>query len=104
MEQVKMENPEIAMAFFMGKPKNVIQKGITTPPPPIPAMVESAMTTGSTINPANSELNIGKIYLCLQVFLVPQSSKGYVEQSVSTSQYSLLLKNWKAWSRKDTSV
>lgn len=64
-EQVKIENPERAIAFFILNPKKVMQNGITTPPPPTPAIVLKAITTGSTISPANSDGNIGKIPLCL---------------------------------------
>ncbi len=65
MEQAKIEKPEREIDFFIENPKNVMQKGMTTPPPPIPAIVLRAMITGRIIRPENSEGNMGKIALCL---------------------------------------
>ena len=62
-EQVRIENPDNAIDFFIEKPKNVIQNGITTPPPPIPAIVLRAIIIGKIINPANSDPHIGKMCL-----------------------------------------
>ena len=39
-----IEKLERAIACFVVNPKNVIQRGVTTPPPPIPPMVESAIS------------------------------------------------------------
>lgn len=65
IEQVKIEKPESDIDYFMVKAKKVIQKGITTPPPPTPAIVLRAMIIGRTIIPANSIPKIGNIFLCL---------------------------------------
>ena len=54
IEHNSIEKPDIAIAFFILKVKNVIQKGITTPPPPTPAIVLSAITKERTIVPINS--------------------------------------------------
>ena len=56
IELVKMVNPESAIAPFVGNPKNVMQNGITMPPPPIPATVEMEVMMIRRINPINSEL------------------------------------------------
>ena len=66
-EHMKIENPEIAMAPFIEKPKKVMQRGMTTPPPPMPAIVLKAMIIGKMINPANSEPKIGKMLLWTQM-------------------------------------
>ena len=55
IEQVNIENPEMDMAFLVLNTKKVIQKGITTPPPPMPAIVHKAINIGSTMIPANSK-------------------------------------------------
>ena len=67
MEHARIENPDREIDFFIEKLKNVIQKGITTPPPPTPAIVLKAMISGRMISPANSGGKIGKIALCLQL-------------------------------------
>jgi hypothetical protein len=64
IEQAKMEKPDRDMDFFIENPKKVMQKGITTPPPPMPAIVLRAMITGRIIKPENSEGKIGKMALC----------------------------------------
>lgn len=64
-EQVKIENPDKDIDYFMVNAKNVIQKGITTPPPPIPAIVLRAIIIGRIMIPANSIPKIGNIFLCL---------------------------------------
>ena len=63
IEQVSIENPLKEIAFFIEKLKNVIQNGMTIPPPPTPAIVLSAITAGRTIRPANSGGNIGNMAL-----------------------------------------
>lgn len=64
IEHANIEKPESDIDFFMVNPKKVMHNGITTPPPPIPAIVLKAMITGRIIKPENSEGNIGKIALC----------------------------------------
>lgn len=54
MEQVRIENPLIDIALFVEKTKKVMHIGVTRPPPPIPAMVDRAIKTESTIKPPNS--------------------------------------------------
>ena len=54
MEQTRIEKPEMEIACLVEKVKNVIQKGVTTPPPPIPAIVDKAINTDSIISPPNS--------------------------------------------------
>ena len=66
-EQVKIENPEIGIAYLVDKLKNVIHKGITTPPPPIPAIVHRAIITDNTIRPIISCNVIGKTPLRSQI-------------------------------------
>jgi hypothetical protein len=51
---VNIENPEMAIACLVVKTKNVMHIGVTTPPPPIPPMVDKAMSTDRTIRPRNS--------------------------------------------------
>ena len=66
-EQMKIEKPEMAMASLVVKLKNIIVKGTTAPPPPIPPMVERVMSTTKTRSPRNSSPVIGKMSLCKQV-------------------------------------
>lgn len=67
MELVKIEKPERVIAFFVSKTKNIIQKGITTPPPPIPAIVHKAMRIGNNTIPINSFGKTGNISLCSHI-------------------------------------
>ena len=59
-----MVKPESAMALFVEKPRKVIQKGITRPPPPMPQTVEIELMMISRVNPMNSIPMIGNTFLC----------------------------------------
>jgi hypothetical protein len=56
--------PERAMADLVEKPRKVIQKGITRPPPPIPQTVEMELIPIRRVKPMNSMPRIGKTSLC----------------------------------------
>lgn len=62
-EHENIVNPESAMADFVENPKNVIQKGITRPPPPMPPTVEIEVIVISKVRPRNSIPKIGKTSL-----------------------------------------
>ena len=66
-EHRKIEKPEIAMASFVVKLKNIIVKGTTAPPPPIPPIVERVMSNAKTRSPRNSRPVIGNVSLWIQV-------------------------------------
>jgi hypothetical protein len=63
-EQMKMLIPDIAIASLVEKLKNIIVKGTTAPPPPIPPMVDSVIKITITKSPKNSRPIIGKMSLC----------------------------------------
>ena len=63
MLQDKMVKPERAIAFFVEKPKKVMQKGITRPPPPMPPTVEIEVIKMRRVRPMNSTPRIGKTSL-----------------------------------------
>ena len=60
----RIEKLESASACLVEKPKKVMQKGMTRPPPPIPPTVEIDEIVISRVRPINSEPNIGKTSLC----------------------------------------
>ena len=62
--QEKMVKPERAMALLVEKPRKVIQKGITRPPPPMPQTVEIELIMMSRVKPMNSIPKIGNTSLC----------------------------------------
>lgn len=62
-----MQKDDIALAFFVLKENRAIDKGITRPPPPIPAKVLTAMKTGRIRIPINSVNSMGKSPLCSQI-------------------------------------
>ena len=64
--QEKIVNPDRAMAYLVEKPRKVIQKGITRPPPPIPQTVEMELIPMRSVKPINSIPRIGKTSLCWQ--------------------------------------
>ena len=64
IELVKIVNPDSAIAPLVKNPKNVMQNGITMPPPPIPATVDTDMIIINRISPRNSIPKIGKTSLC----------------------------------------
>lgn len=64
MLQERIEKLERARACLVEKPKKVMQKGMTRPPPPIPPTVEIDEIVISRVRPINSEPNIGKTSLC----------------------------------------
>lgn len=55
IELVNMVKPDNAIAPLVGNPKKVMQKGITIPPPPMPATVEIEVIRISRRRPTNSE-------------------------------------------------
>jgi hypothetical protein len=61
-----MEKPEIAMAYLVVNSKNIIVKGTTAPPPPIPPIVERVIKKINTIRPRNSLPKIGNMPLWTQ--------------------------------------
>ena len=63
MEQIRIENVDIAIASFVSNPKNCIVNGTTTPPPPMPETVLMAITIGIIKSPMNSDYSIGNIFL-----------------------------------------
>ena len=67
-EHDNIENPDRVTAFLVSKTKNVMQKGITIPPPPIPAIVHSDIRNGKSNTPTNSRGNTGNIPLCSHSF------------------------------------
>ena len=67
IDPTKMENPEIAMAPFVEKPKNVMHIGVMTPPPPIPATVAKAIKTPITSIPIVSLGSAGNTFFCTQL-------------------------------------
>ena len=62
-----MVNPESAIAALVENPKKVMQKGMTSPPPPIPPTVEIDVTIIKRVSPMNSRPNIGNTSLWEQV-------------------------------------
>ena len=62
--QENMVKPERAMALLVEKPRKVMQKGITSPPPPMPQTVEIELIMMSRVKPMNSIPKIGKTSLC----------------------------------------
>jgi hypothetical protein len=54
IELVKIENPEIEIACLVENSKKVMHIGVTTPPPPIPPIVERAIRNDRTKSPKNS--------------------------------------------------
>lgn len=48
---VKIENPDIVIAFLVEKIKKDIHIGVTMPPPPIPAAVDRAIRNDKTSKP-----------------------------------------------------
>jgi hypothetical protein len=58
-----IENPDRAIASFVLNPKKTMQKGTTTPPPPIPPIFDSVRMIMSRMSPMNSKPRIGKIDL-----------------------------------------
>ena len=62
--QEKMVKPDRAMALLVEKPRKVMQKGITSPPPPIPQTVEIELIMMRRVKPMNSIPNIGNTSLC----------------------------------------
>lgn len=62
-----MVNPERAIAFLVEKPKNVMQKGMTNPPPPIPPTVEMEVIIINSVSPRNSMPRMGNTSLCWHV-------------------------------------
>lgn len=63
IEQLIIVKPDMAIACLVGNPKKVMQKGMTIPPPPIPAIVDKEIITISKKRPANSIPKIGKTSL-----------------------------------------
>ena len=59
-----MVKPERAMASFVLKPKNVMQNGTNTLPPPTPAIVDIDIVAINMIRPKNSGPITGKTSLC----------------------------------------
>ena len=59
-----MVKPDKAMAFFVEKPRKVIQKGMTKPPPPIPHTVEIELIIINKVSPTHSIPRIGNTSLC----------------------------------------
>ena len=55
---------EMAMAYFVLKWKNAMINGIATPPPPTPAMLDSAIIRAKTNSPQTSRPVGGKGDLC----------------------------------------
>ena len=51
------------MAFLVEKTKNVMHIGVTTPPPPIPPIVDKAINSERINNPVNSNEYIGNTSL-----------------------------------------
>lgn len=58
--QAKIENPDIAIANLVDITKKVISIGVTTPPPPTPAIVDNDIKTESTTSPIISFIYGGK--------------------------------------------
>ena len=63
IEQTKIENPDIAIVCLVPNTKKLMQMGVITPPPPIPATVERAMKTDKMIKPIISLPYAGKTFL-----------------------------------------
>ena len=74
----KMEKLDTAIAGFVVNLNVAMIIGIATPPPPIPAMLLSAMTMENMMMPPISSPWTGKTYLWPQKpsFLLPQTSQG----------------------------
>ena len=60
----RIEKLERASACLVEKPKKVMQKGITRPPPPMPPTVEIEDIMISKVRPINSEPSKGNTSLC----------------------------------------
>ena len=58
-----IEKPERAIASLVLNPKKTMQKGTTTPPPPIPPIFDSVKIIIKRMSPMNSRPRIGKIAL-----------------------------------------
>ena len=67
MLQDRIEKLERARAYFVEKPRKVMQKGMTRPPPPMPPTVEIDEIIIRRVRPINSEPNIGNTSLCWQL-------------------------------------
>ena len=57
-------NPDSAIALLVWKPKKVMQRGITRPPPPTPPTVEIEVIMIKRIRPINSIPRRGNTSLC----------------------------------------
>jgi hypothetical protein len=60
----RIEKLESASACLVEKPKKVMQKGITRPPPPMPPTVEIDDIIINKVSPINSVPSKGNTSLC----------------------------------------
>ncbi len=67
MLHVNIVKFEIAMAFLVSKPKNIMEKGTTTPPPPRPAMENKESKMAINTVPRISQAKIGNKGLCSHI-------------------------------------
>ena len=74
IEFIRMEKLEIATACLVGNLKNAMINANATPPPPIPATTQRAITNEKVISPAISIPSCGKTFLWIHSSLSPQTS------------------------------
>ena len=84
MHEIAIWAFERTMPVLRSKP-NIANKTMCTKPPPIPPKFAKAIIREKMKTAAISMARAGKIFRCLQMFIVVQNSKGSL-QSVSASQ------------------